>query len=106
VNASPTRLARAKLYGPASNENAESARQESPKNVRNSWVTFRICDAYVPEPVQILTELHGKDQLEGKVIEVSDAGIQEEAFAVIEVQGLSHPVVVPVKHIKSQRNAL
>jgi hypothetical protein len=68
--------------------------------VRNSWVTFRICDAYVPEPVQILMELHGKDQLEGKVVDVSDAGIQEEAFAVVEVQGLSQPVVVPVNHIR------
>ena len=68
--------------------------------MRNSWVTFRIWDAYVPEPVQILMELHGKDQLQGKVIDVSDAGIQEEAFAVIEVQGLSQPVVVPVKNIR------
>lgn len=68
--------------------------------MRNSWVTFRICDAYVPEPVQILMELHGKDQLQGKVIDVSDAGGQEEAFAVVEIQGLSQPVVVPVKHIR------
>jgi len=38
-------------------------------------------------------ELHGKDQLEGRVIDVSDAGFQEEAFAVVEVQGLSQPVL-------------
>jgi hypothetical protein len=68
--------------------------------VRNRWVTFRICDAYVPEPGQILSELHGKDQLEGKVIDLSDAGIQQEAFAVVEVQGLSRPVVVAVKHVR------
>jgi hypothetical protein len=68
--------------------------------VRNSWVNFQICDAYVPEPVQILMELHGKDQLHGKVIDVSDAGSQEEAFAVVEVEGLSQPVVVPMKHIR------
>ena len=72
------------------------------KNVRNRWVTFRICDAYIPELAQILMELHGKDQLEGKVIDVSDAGSQEEAFAVIEVQPLSKPVVVPVKHIREK----
>jgi len=72
------------------------------EDVRNSWVTFRICDAYVPEPVQILMELHGKDQLQGKVIDLSEAGIQEEAFAVIEVQELSQPVVVPIKHIKEK----
>ena len=70
------------------------------KNVRSSWVTFRICDAYIPEPMQILMELHGRDQLEGKVIDVSDTGSQEEAFAVVEVQGLSQAVVVPVKHVR------
>ena len=70
--------------------------------MRNSWVTFRICDAYVPEPAQILMELHGEDQLEGKVIDVSDASFQEEAYAVVEVEGLSQPVVVPVKHVREK----
>jgi hypothetical protein len=84
-------------------ESAKVADRELEK-VRNTWVNFRICDAYVPEPMQVLMELHGKDQLEGKVIDVSDAGSQEEAFAVIEVQGLSQPVVVPMKHIRE--NAL
>jgi hypothetical protein len=68
--------------------------------VRNSWVNFRISDAYVPEPVQILTELHGNDQVQGKVIDVSNAGSPEEAFAVVEVEGLSQPVVVAMRHIK------
>jgi hypothetical protein len=45
-------------------------------------------------------ELHGKNQLKGKVIDVSDAGFQEEAYAVVEVEGLSQPVVVPVKHVR------
>ena len=70
--------------------------------MRNSWVTFRICDAYVPEPAQILMELHGEDQLEGKVIDLSDASFQEEAYAVVEVEGLSQPVVVPVKHVREK----
>jgi hypothetical protein len=69
-------------------------------NVQNRWVNFRICDAYIPEPVQILMELHGKDQLQGKVIDVSGAGSQEEPFAVVEVEGLSKPVVVPMKQIR------
>jgi hypothetical protein len=68
--------------------------------VRNSQVNFRICDAYIPEPLQILIELHGEDQLEGRVIDLSDAGVPEESFAVIEVQGLSQPVIVPVKHVR------
>jgi hypothetical protein len=68
--------------------------------VPNPWVQFRINDVYVPEPAQILMELHGKDVLQGKIIDVSDSGIQDEAFAVVEVEGLSQPVVVAMKNIK------
>jgi hypothetical protein len=74
-----------------------------PNNVPNPWVQFRIDDVYVPEPVQILMELHGKELLQGKIIDVSNADSPEEAFAVVEVEGLSQPVVVPMKHIKEMR---
>jgi hypothetical protein len=67
--------------------------------VQNHWVSFRICDAYIPEPAQIIMELHGTDRLQGKVIDVSDGGNEKERFAVVEVEGLSQPVVVPMKHV-------
>jgi hypothetical protein len=68
--------------------------------VRTRWVNFRICDVYIPDPGQILTELHGKDLLQGKVIDVSDSGAEQEAFAVVEVEGLAQPVVVPMNRIR------
>ena len=68
--------------------------------MQNSWVNFRIRDAYVPEPVQILMELHGEDLLQGKIIDMSDSDSQDEQFAVVEVERLSQPVVVPMKHLK------
>lgn len=68
--------------------------------MRNSWVNFRICDAYVPEPLHILMELHGDDLLHGKIIDVSDSGGQDEQFAVVEVERLAQPVVVPMKHVR------
>jgi hypothetical protein len=71
--------------------------------VPDPWVQFRIDDAYVPEPAQILMELHGKDILQGKLIDVSDSGIQDEAFAVVEVEGLSQPVIVAMKNVKEIR---
>jgi hypothetical protein len=69
--------------------------------VRNRWVNFQISDIYIPDPDQILKELHGKDLLQGKVIDVSDGGTQQEAFAVVEVEGLKQPVVVPMNRIRS-----
>jgi len=71
--------------------------------VPTNWVQFRIDDVYVPEPAQILMELHGKDLLQGKIIDLSDSGDQEEAFAVVEVQGLSQSVVVAVNNLKKIR---
>jgi hypothetical protein len=68
--------------------------------VPTPWVQFRINDVYVPEPAQILMQLHGKDELLGKVIDVSASEIHGEAFAVVEVEGLSQPVVVAMKHLK------
>jgi hypothetical protein len=45
-------------------------------------------------------ELHGTDLLEGRVIDVSDSGGQEDPYAVVEVEGLSQPVIVAITHIK------
>jgi hypothetical protein len=68
--------------------------------VRNRWVNFRIRDIYIPDPGEVLAELHGADLLQGKVIDVSDSGAQQEAFAVVEVEGLKQPVVVPMNRIR------
>jgi hypothetical protein len=95
-------LVRAKLYSQPINQIVKPARDE-PIDVPNPWVQFRINDVYVPEPVQILMELHGTDLLQGKIIDVSNADSPEEAFAVVEVEGLSQPVVVPMKHVREMR---
>jgi hypothetical protein len=66
---------------------------------QSPWVQFRINDAYVPEPPQILIELHGNDVLRGKIIDVSDSETHGEVFAVVEVETLSQPIVVAMKHL-------
>lgn len=67
--------------------------------LRNRWVHFRISDVYLPDPRQLLVELHGNDVLEGRVIDLSDSGLETEAFAVVEVIGLGQRVIVPVERI-------
>jgi hypothetical protein len=67
--------------------------------VRNQWVHFRIRDVYYPDAVHVLDKLHGEDLLQGKVIDMSDNGDRNGAFAVVEVDGMEQPVVVPVQHI-------
>ena len=68
--------------------------------MRNRWVNFQIKDVYVPEPAEILMELHGSDLLQGKIIDASDSGLRRDAFVVVEVEGLARPLVVPADRIK------
>ena len=68
--------------------------------MRNRWVNFKIRDVYVPDPAQILMELHGDDLLQGRIIDASDSGFQKNVFAVVEVEGLAQPIVVPMDRIK------
>ena len=68
-------------------------------DLRHRWVHFRICDVYHPDPAQVLFDLHGSDVLLGQVIDLSDSGLQRDAFVVVEVEGLEEPVIVPVERI-------
>lgn len=54
----------------------------------------------MPDPAQILMELHGDDLLQGKIIDSSDSGPVRDAFVVVEVEGFAQPLVVPVNRIK------
>jgi hypothetical protein len=71
----------------------------SPRGLRDRQVRFRVSDACVPKPEEILGELHRLDFLEGRITDLTDSGTVREAFAVVEVSGLSRSVVVPVAKI-------
>ena len=68
-------------------------------DLKDRWVHFMIRDVYVPEPLAVLTELYGADLLQGRVLDVSDSGAKREAFAVVVVDGLKQPVIVPIEKI-------
>jgi hypothetical protein len=60
---------------------------------------FRIRDVHHPEPAELLQALHGCDVLEGEVLDLSDGGLDPAAYAVIRVERLERPVVVPVERL-------
>jgi hypothetical protein len=70
-----------------------------PGMTKNTRVHFHINDVYVPEPDRVLSELHGRDLICGRIIDLSDRGPEPGVFAVVQVDGLSQPVVVPVARI-------
>jgi hypothetical protein len=75
------------------------AAKSSDIQLKNRWVSFRILDVYIPDPLKILTDLHGGDILQGKVIDLSDNGTEKEAFMVVKVEGIDQPVIVPAGRI-------
>jgi hypothetical protein len=64
-------------------------------------VQFKIRDIYHPDPTQILVNLYGDDLLTGKVVTLSDSGLQKDAFVVVEVEGLEELIIVPAEHVLS-----
>ena len=65
----------------------------------NQRVHFKIRDVYHPAPAEIMLDLHGNDLLTGKIIDLSDSGMQKNAFAVIEVEGIQELLIVPIEQI-------
>jgi hypothetical protein len=68
-------------------------------NLKDQLVNFRVRDVYIPELQDVLTELHGNDILQGRVLTVSDNDRQDECYAVVVVQGIREPIVVPIRGI-------
>jgi hypothetical protein len=62
-------------------------------------VRFKIRDVYHPDPMKILSDLHGDDLLTGKILDLSDSGIEKDVFAVIEVEVIQELLVVPIERL-------
>jgi hypothetical protein len=56
---------------------------------------FLVRDIIHPRPVEVLYELYEKNCLQGEVIALTDDGQEPEGFMVVQVRGLSEPVIVP-----------
>jgi hypothetical protein len=83
----------------ATGARSDRCQVERNMELRNRWVSFRIRDVYIPDSQTLLMELHGDDILQGKTIDLSDSGTEEEAFVVVEVAGVTQPLVIAVNRI-------
>jgi len=70
--------------------------------MKGRWVEFAIKDIYFPAPAIVLAELHGDDVVSGQVVDVSDSGANESAYAVVKVERLHEPLVVPIGRIRDR----
>jgi hypothetical protein len=63
---------------------------------------FRIRDVHHPEPAVVLDRLHGDDVVQGEVLDLSTSGLDDALYAVVRVEMLEQPVVVPVDRLLSE----
>jgi hypothetical protein len=68
-------------------------------DLKNQTVNFRICDIFYPDYQQVLFGLHGNDVLRGRVIDMSESGTADGAFAEIAVDDLDELLIVPLDRI-------
>ena len=63
-------------------------------------VEFVIRDIYYPPYESVLGDLHGNDVMSGEVVDLTDAGAEPAVFAVVKVDMLGYPVIVPVDRVR------
>jgi|tagenome__1003787_1003787.scaffolds.fasta_scaffold18538928_2 hypothetical protein len=63
-------------------------------------VDFMIRDIHYPPYEAVLRDLHGNDAMSGEVVDVTDAATEPATFAVVRVDGLGYPVIVPANRVR------
>lgn len=64
-------------------------------------VSFPIREIFLPSAADVLLQLHGDELLQGQIIDYSDGGERGRTFAVVRVEGLPQPVIVPVEKLRN-----
>jgi len=67
----------------------------------NSAQVFRLKDVFFPETDDLIGRAGPELQMRGRIIDFSDSGDRKRQYAIIEVEGINCPVVVPVDKLKS-----
>ena len=71
-------------------------------DVKNRQVQFLIQDVHFPEPALVLEGLYAKFLVQGRVVELMEGGPDGEIFAIVEVEGLAQPVIVPARSVREK----
>lgn len=69
--------------------------------MQRTLVSFPVREIYLPNVEDILLQLHGDDLLQGRIVDYSDGGEGGRTFAVVAVEGLAQPVIVPVENLRT-----
>lgn len=65
----------------------------------NRFVRFKVSDVAIPGPQEVVNELYGGDIVQGKVVDITESGAQEQAFIVVKVEGMKDLLILPAKKV-------
>lgn len=65
----------------------------------NRFVRFKVSDVTIPGPQAVVTELYGGDIVQGKVVDITESGTQEQAFIVVKVEAMKDFLILPAKKV-------
>jgi hypothetical protein len=65
-------------------------------------VAFRLREAMCPTASEVADQITPDLEIRGQVVFLSDSGESKDHFAIVEVEGLATPVIVPVSKIRHE----
>ncbi len=68
--------------------------------------SFRLADVLCPDASQVLKELTPELEVNGEVVFMSDSGERPDHFAIVSVEGILSPLIVPTEHLRTSDNAM
>jgi hypothetical protein len=66
---------------------------------------FRLADVICPDRQQMLNQITADLEVSGRITFLSDEGERKDCFAIIEVDGIGSPLIVPVERLQDARSA-
>ena len=63
-------------------------------------VRFQLKEAVCPTAAEVAEQITPDLEIRGSVVFLSDSGDSKDHFAIVEVEGLATPVIVPVSRIR------
>lgn len=61
----------------------------------NRLVRFKVSDVTIPAPQTVVTEIYGRDIMQGKVVDITESGTDEQTFIVVKVEAMKDVLILP-----------
>ncbi len=63
-------------------------------------VRFRLGNVVCPDTDQLFNNIINDFELDGKIVYFSDSGEAKDYYAIVEVKGVTMPLVIPVQQLE------